>query len=366
MLAADTQRPEWMSREVAAALPLILYLITIASTAPFSETLVRKYGARNLFSFMALPAAIALIGMTSANSAMGVAIWRGLIAVAFGFGSVACYEYSMGAAGKKDRPLAAATVLLLTSSGVLCGSVLGGVLAGRFGFDAAFYFAAVVALISGLLARKTMKGHCGGVGNGDKPKKQLRFRSLSGRMHSHVFGLVVPLNASLAIFIWYLVPMILNDLNAGPALIGRIVMLNYLVMILTGPLARWLAAGWPGSNGTMILGTVIWSIAIVVTALNQNIWAITVSVILLGVGHRFVRTPLIASFLTMTKHAEGSNGILNIFDRLGALAGLLTSIFFLGNVGVVNSLQTLATIGIVGAIVFGWSESRHRISIRSI
>lgn len=118
VLAADADRPDWMSREVAAALPLILYLITIASAAPFSETLVRKFGARNLFSFMTIPAAIALIGLTTVHSTIGITAWRGLIAVAFGFGSIACYEYAMEAAGKKDRPLAAATFLLLTSSGV--------------------------------------------------------------------------------------------------------------------------------------------------------------------------------------------------------------------------------------------------------
>ncbi len=366
VLAANAQRPEWMSREVAAALPLILYLITIAATAPFSEALIRKFGAQKLFTFLTFPAALALIGLTTANSAMGIAIWRGLIAVAFGFGSIACYEYAKGAAGKQNSPLAAATFLFLTSSGVLCGSAVGGILAGRFGFDTAFNFAAAIAVISGLLARKTMRGRSGDAVAGKKTGKRIRFRSLSLRMYSQIFGLVLPLNASLAIFIWYLVPLILNAQNAGPSLIGRIVMLYYLAMILTGPLSRWLTAGWLGSNGTMILGSVIWSIAILFAALNQDVWTVTVSVAFLGVGHRIVRTPMIASFLTMTEHAEGSYGILNLFNRLGALLGLLISIFFLGSVGVVSSLQALAIIGIIGASIFGWTELRHSISIRRV
>lgn len=55
-----------------------------------------------------------------------------------------------------------------------------------------------------------------------------------------------------------------------------------------------------------------------------------------------------------------------MFGRLGALAGLLTSLFFLGKIGVASSLQTLATIGLVGAFIFGWAEWRHWLSVRSI
>lgn len=159
----------------------------------------------------------------------------------------------------------------------------------------------MVAIISGLLARNIMKGRCGDPGTRERLGKKLKLSSLTGRMRSYLFGLVVPLNASLAIFIWYLVPLILTDQNAGPALIGRIVMLYYVAMILTGPIARWLTAIGPGRNATMIMGTFIWSAAIWYVALNQEVWAITVSVVLLGVGHRLVRTPLIDSFLKMTK-----------------------------------------------------------------
>lgn len=216
--ARDAAAPEWLSADAAAVAPLVLYLIVIAALSPFAGRLVRRFGARNLFLLSVPPTAAGLIAMGLSESVIAIAFWRGFIASLFALATISCQEYALRSSPDREssRPIGAFVTVVF--GGVFCGSAMGGVVAGRFGFEFAFLFGALLALGAGLLSFFTMRGEAG---DSDPQREQLitpPTKATGGlRFWLLLIGVAAPMSAATAIVVWYLTPLMLSELNAGPA-----------------------------------------------------------------------------------------------------------------------------------------------------
>jgi len=354
LYARAAARPAWLSPELAAAAPLVLYLVAVAMLSPFGGALVQRFGARRLFLASVPPTIVALAAMGFSDSVAGITLWRGVMAVFYATATIACQEYAIRAAADQGSARPVGAFVAVVYGGVFCGSALGGVLAGRFGFEAAFMSGAVITVLAGVLGLFAMRGRAGdpeSVPNrsSDGPASQ---RWFGVRFLALLLGIAVPMNAATAIFIWYLTPLILAASGSGPAEIARIVMLYYLAVVLFGSVVATLSDGRMGpvplvvsgalASGAILLSLTVWS----------GFWAVVTAVAGLGLGHTVLRAPLYALAINITGGSNAGLSALRLVERIGATLGLAATAFLLGDIGAESSIRALGIVVLSGVALY--------------
>lgn len=362
LYARAASRPDWLSPEIAAAAPLVLYLLAVAALSPVAGPLARRFGPRRLFLASVPPTVLALVALGLSDSIAAISFWRGLMAVFYATATIACQEYALGAAAGRGSTRPLGTFVAVVYGGVFCGSALGGVVAGRFGFEATFLSGAVLAVLSGCLGFFVMHGRAGdAVAAAALPPVRFALRGLSNhRFLALLVGIAMPMNAATAVFIWYLTPIVLAASGSGPAEIARVVMLYYLAVVLFAPRVSSLADGRLGPLPLVLLGALASAGALLSLLLWSGFWAITAAVAALGVAHTLMRAPLYALVIRI---AGGGAAIsaLRLAERLGAILGLGASASLLGDFGPQVSITALGIAVLGGLAVYAIIETLPRL-----
>jgi len=363
LYAEAASRPEWLSPEIAAAAPLVAFLVAIAALAPFSGPLARRFGPRQLFLASVLPSVLALVGLGFSDSVMAITFWRSVMGIFFATASIACQEYAMRAAVTHGsaRPLSAFVAVVF--GGVFCGSALGGVIAGRFGFEVTFLFGALLAALSGCLGLAALRGKAGDAVAtvAPSPAPLMPRERLSPRFLTLLVGIVMPMNAATAVFIWYLTPLALSAGGSDPAEIARVVMLYYLAVVLFAPQVSTLSDGRLGPLPLIHLGALLSACGLLSLVLWSGFWAFTAAVAALGVGHTLMRAPLYALVARMTGGAGAGIDTLRLVERIGAILGLAASALLLADIGAQTSVIVLGGIVLLGHSLFAIVEAARRL-----
>lgn len=328
LYARAASRPEWLSPELAAAAPLLVYLVGIAALSPFAGPLAHRFGPRRLFLAAVPVTVLALAAMGLSDDVLAIAAWRAVLALCYALATVACHEYALRASPRvaSARPITA--FLCVIYGGVFCGTALGGVVAGRFGQPAAFACGAVIALLAGLIAAVTMRGRAGDPDAAAAPRAAptpVAPPMAPGRFNALLLGIAVPMNAATAIFIWYLTPLMLAATGSGTAEIARVVMLYYLTVVLFAPAVAGLSDGRTGPTALILTGGATAGSALLLLPAGQGFWAITAVVTALGLGHTLMRAPLYALAQQLSGGSTRALGQLRLGERGGALLGLTAS-----------------------------------------
>jgi len=352
LYARAAERPAWLSAELAAAAPLLLYLFAVAMVSPFSGALARRFGPRRLFLASVPPAVLALAAMGFSDSAAGISLWRGVMAFFYATATIACQEYavraSLGRASTRPFSVFAAVVY----GGVFCGSALGGVLAGRFGFAAAFMVGAAITFLAGVLAMIAMRGRAGDPVIAQPPARQAQKRWVDIRFLALLFGIAVPMNAATAIFIWYLTPLILASSGSGPAEIARVVMLYYLSAVLLGPTIVSASDGRSSPVALVVSGAFASGGVLMSLTLWSGFWAILSAVLGLGLSHTVMRAPLYALAAGDISNSDTRLAGLRMIERVGAILGLGTSALLLYDIGAEISIRALGVVVLSGVALY--------------
>ncbi|WP_282039150.1 MFS transporter [Halomonas alimentaria] len=366
LYARSLARPAWLSAELAASAPLLIYLLGLAVTVPFAGSLAARIGARRLFLITLPTTALALVGMGISQDVVTLTLWRLLLAVGYALAVIACQEYALRAQPTRAGGEALGVTMAVVLGGVFCGSALGGLLAQRFGYLLTFVAAALVLVLAGILAGLMMRGAAGDAvperrvssPGGAATCQLLRRRP---RLLLLLLGIVMPLNLTTAAVVWYLTPLFLADQGGGPALVARVVMFYYLAAVLVGSVASRVADGDIGPGGPIILGGILSIIALLGMTHWQAPATLALAMATLGLGHALLRGPLHAEVRALSDKAPGMLAMLRLVDRLGALVGLLVCALWLESLGHRASLLlVLATVapGVVIYIVIGASKGR--------
>ena len=326
--ARDAARPDWLSSELSAAAPLGVYLVAVAILSPFSGAIALRFGARRVFMASVVPVALALVAMALAESLIAIVLSRGLIGVFYALATIACQEYAMRAGRAGEATQSSSAFVGMIFGGAFCGSVLGGVIGGLFGYPAALFFGAGMALIAGGVARSAMQGRAGApmraqpgrpAAASDRPAGQ------TARFTALLLFVAVPMSATTAIFIWYLTPLGLASQGYAPGDVARVVMLYYLASTLIGPLARGLATGRAGAALPVMAGALLTGLVLLAFRDTADHLSILVAVGGCGVGHALIRAPMTAMAVEMSGASGSRMSAFRFGERIGALAGLLAS-----------------------------------------
>lgn len=352
LYARAATRPDWLSAEFAAALPLIVYLLAMVALSPFAGTIAGRFGPRRIFLASVAPNALALLALGFADSLIAIALLRGAMAISYATATIGCQTYAIRAGEEAGSARPFGTFMAVVYGGVFCGSALGGLVAGRLGYGSAFVFGASICLASGAAGWFAMRGRAG-----DMDMKNAMSAAARGRMRFSVpfaallAGVAVPMNATIAVFIWYLTPLMLASNGLGPAEIARVVMLYYLAVILLGPAVSYLSDRGPGPAVMVTAGGLLSAGALFSLSFWSGFWAMAVAVAILGIGHTFIRAPQYALAVRMTGATGRGLDYLRAVERLGALAGLGIAALTVGNWGGEQIIRILALIVLSGILV---------------
>lgn len=344
-------RPSWLTPAMAAALPLVCYLLAAALLTPFSGRLSRKFGARSLFLWSIPATAVSLAALAMATQVLEVALWRGIMAVFYATATIACQEYAIGASANagSTRPMGAFVAVVY--GGVFCGAALGGVIAGRFGFQAALMSGAAAAVVAGILGAVAMQGSAGDPVQDAATAGTPTSWRLDIRIAALLLGLAVPMSATTAVFVWYLTPLVLTELGSGPAEVARVVMLYYLSVVLFGPAVIAASDGRVGPRTLVVIGASLAGFGLLSLSLWSGFWAVTAAMAALGVGHTVMRAPLYA-WAQRVDPSGASIMPLRLSERIGAILGLGICALFLPVLGADFGIRSLAIITLVGVVAF--------------
>ncbi|MCP5087771.1 MAG: MFS transporter [Rhodobacteraceae bacterium] len=364
LYAKAASRPDWLSADFAAAFPLVFYLGAIALVSPFGSALIRRFGARKMFLAAAPGGGVALTGLALSSTIWQITFFQGVMAGFYAIASIAGQEYAIRAADEKDRAKAVGAFVAVAYGGLFAGSALGGLIAGRFGFEAAFVTGAILAALSIFLGLSSMRGRAGDrvdpnakIEN-QTPGSAVRSSWINGRYLALLFGVAVPMNVTMVVYIWYLTPLMLSDLGSGPAEIARVLVLYNIAFFLLGPTVARLADGRTGPMIPLMTGASILGFSLLSLMLWSGFWAVAVAVTGVGIGQVLMQTPIFAMALKINGGPGRGIDALRLIERLGAIAGLVVGAVLLGRVGAGICLQVLGIAVLAGITIYSIVEFR--------
>lgn len=363
ILAGSAARPSWLSGDMAAAAPLIVYLVCMGVLSPFAGALGRRFGPTPLFLSSVPIAVCALALMAAADSVTQVALARGLVAVAYALATIAAQEYALRAEPEVSRVSTMSIFMGLILKGTFCGSVIGGVVASRLGFSPSILLGAMFIVAAGATCKFGMNGFAGRPFAAPLSRKERL--AATHRLTALLIGLAMPLSGVTAAFIWYYVPVSLDAGGQRPADIARVIMLYYLSAILIGPIV-----GSLGRRNDLIVpialaGAGITGVSLLALHVGSDFWTTALVVLSVGVGHALLRSPVYALTLNLGGGSTRPVAILRFVERAGALLGLIFAVA-LGSAGRLASLGPLLGVAVLGGALlylganFALARKRHK------
>ncbi|MCR8723481.1 MFS transporter [Frigidibacter sp. ROC022] len=349
IMAGNAGRMAGIPTAFAAAAPLVLYLLVAAAMAPIAGRLVRRNGAHRAFSWAVLPVMAGLVLMAATSSLAGVVLGRMFVGAGYTLAAISCSVYMVRAGGHGLVTQSQASLNASLFGGVLAGSVIGGILAFEAGYAAAILFGAGTTLIAALAAHWGLSGPAG------QPRQPsvapVKYAKSGGDFTVLVLCLAVPASASVAMVIWYLMPLVMAAQGFDIAIIARVVMLYYLAAILIAPLASHLfGAVGIGDKTAAGLGAALASVALLGAGL-ADLAPVTV-VSLLGVGHAFLRPSLYALVALSARGRPERMDRFRMAERLGAVAAFVAAMLLTGQDDPAPVFVMLGVFSLTGLVVF--------------
>ncbi|MBW6419592.1 MFS transporter [Celeribacter sp. PS-C1] len=355
VMARNAERMAALPGAVAAALPLILYLLAAAVSAPLASRVITRVGPQKAFFCAVPPIITGLVVMSVSSELAGIAFGRMIVGAGYTLAAVSCSAYMLRAGEHGAAAETQASLNTALYGGVLAGSVIGGVIAFEVGYSAAILLGAATIICAWFAARWGLSGPAGAVRHSNRAAGVEKQSPLS--FFLTVACLAVPMSAATAIVVWYLVPMTLSQQGYETTIIARIVMLYYLSAILIAPLAGYLSNAI-GFNERLaaVMGAILAAVALLGAGF-ASLGPIFV-VALLGFGHAILRAPLYALVVFYCGRKASWIAGYRFAERLGAIVAFV-AIFFATPENSDPSLifASLGILSLSGAVIFGMISS---------
>ena len=339
-----------ISDELLFGLPIALFMLAGAVTVPFGGRLSDRFGARAVFLAGIVPAILGYFGTFLAQGYYDLVGWR--ILSGFGYGLIFIAAQAWVAENTQERSRAQDMSVFVGAvfAATICGPSIGGILAGRIGYEATFLISATLAIVSGLVVYSMLD---------DSPKHRPMLRVATvgdewrallsdGRLFAVTIFAAVPGKLILAGFLFYLVPLYLSELGNRQSVIGWMIMLYGVSTLLCMPFATRYADRFGRHGAVVAVGGVLAGLGCLVSLSDHAVGgasnAVMIAILALGVGHALSLASQLAIVQEVASrhHGLGQASIIGAY-RLVERAGMV--------LGPVVAGALAASFGYQGAIV---------------
>ncbi|RWB54778.1 MAG: MFS transporter [Mesorhizobium sp.] len=355
----DADNPlTWLNPGIVISLPLAAYLIAIVAGSPYARPLSKRFGHRNLFLFASIPAALANIGYFISSNVVEIIFFSVLSGIGYAFASLSCQDYVIDAAPKEQRGQALGLFHVALFGGFYAGTALGGVMADRLGERSVFLVCAALILTSAAMITQMLPaasqvsamaktGHRASLG-------QLLGTMADGKFATLLFGIILPQTILDQVFISYLLSLQMNALGASAADTGRMMMIYFLMVILSGSLYGRLPADKVPAVIITIAGALLGGVTLLAAAAVTTSWTMVTAAIGTGLGYGLVTGPRTATVLELAEGrlahigSERLLGTVRVMERLGSVAGLIVIAGVAGRFGYSAGMGLIAVLVLAG------------------
>lgn len=341
-----------LSREMVMGLPIAIFMLTMAIAMPLAGSMTDFRGwFRPLIMGLLLNAAGHL--MTAlAQDIIWLILFRCLAAVGLGMVFMCCQRFVIDNTSLKTRSMGMAGFLAAFFSGDICGTVIGAMLAERIGYASVFYFSALFSLLALVFAVLVFRGpfrpavpeKTRPIGLPFKPSQL--FQVFRDREFAAVLWLqAIPAKLVLVGFLFFFVPIYLNNIEVLQSNIGRVIMCYAICLVFAGPLISYLFPQEYLRRYFILVGGLITAGAMLSFAFYSGFVPILVMVIMLGIAQSFSvssQASVISETRIVKKLGAGAGmGIYRFWERAGNVAGPLLMGLLIAIVGYEHSVVIL-------------------------
>ncbi|MBY0454473.1 MAG: MFS transporter [Burkholderiaceae bacterium] len=362
-----------LSPELLASFPLVLFLATVALLQWPLATWSERHGRRTGFLWGALLSAVGLALAAWLPSYGGFLAARMLSAVGFALVFVSGQGVVIDGSGAADRARSLAQFVRAILVAGLCGPPLGGLIADRWGVAATFAVCSGLALLAAGVAWLQIPpdrhSPLPQTVQPDSPTDSIwRTVQTQPGLVALLLGCALPAKLLLAALCFYLLPVYLQDMGHGSAVIGRLQTIYPLTMVLLVPVAARLADRWSRRGAFVVVGGFMaGASAMLAWSAGASPAALALVLLGLGLGQSLSIAPqsaLIADFSRRVSPRQGA-GILGLFrmvERGGSALGPATGAVLLATVGFGPALATIGMCVLGGSLVCGWKLHRGGVA----
>lgn len=333
---------------MAVSLPISAYMASFAILTPFAGRWAERFGAARTFAFGSLLSAAGFTWAMLGGGYLAFIAARCLCAAGYAIGTMAMQQHFLRSAGANERTRALALFVGALQTAAICGSPVGGLLAERIGALAVFGAAAVMSAL-GLLVQYLDRSPP--PGGSARPAEALLPVLKRRAVLLPLLTVAAPLKLALAGFLFYLMPLALQEEGYGSGSTGRAMMLYFLLVAAANPLASWLSDRFGWNRRLVSLGGLVISL-IALGGWIGGLPGLAVGVVALGLGTGLATASLQAM---LGKQGPAALILLRTVERLGAVIGpllagsLLTLLAYGGVMMAMGSL--LLTVALMFALL---------------
>ena len=384
-----------LSYEAAIALPIAAYLALVALLTPVAGMAIGRFGVRRLFLFGLVPTALGLAMTAQAVDVLELTLWRCLNAAGFALCTISALDYIAQTSSKQGRARGMAVYTAAFVTAGLCGSAIGGILADRLGFGPTFLIATGLSLLAALLVVGSFRdaatpapgrlgdrlgdgplGRPGDQASEDRkswPKVSEIFRAVSPRLGLLMLIAAIPTQLLTTGFVFYATPMLLDAAGYGPAVIGRVLMVYFLVIILVnGPAARLadrLNLHALLTAFSLLLSATAATVPWLTAGTGGHVWAVALAIGMVGLAHA-VGLPSKGALLLREAEAAGAErqtlaiSLYRLVERIGSVSGPLLAAWLGGLFGFASAILMMGLyVGISGIVLLAVALFAWRVEV---
>ena len=354
-----------ISDELLIGLPITLFMLAAAVMTPFGGGIADRFGARRVFLMGIVPAAVGYVGTFLAQSYYDLVAWRLLSGAGYGLIFIAAQAWVAEHTGEHNRAQGMTVFVGGVFAATICGPSIGGILAGRIGFEATFLVSAGLAVASGLIVYIMLEG----VGKGRNPRRgglleggQWRALVSDGRLFAVTVLAAVPGKLILSGFLFYLVPLYLSELGNRPAVIGWMIMLYGVSTIICMPIASRLADRSGRHAAVIAAGGALAGLGCLASLFEGGVGgasnAVGIAILALGVGHALSLTSQLAIVQEAAeRHPDGLGqasaiSAYRLVERAGMILGPIVAAMFASVFGYQGAIVGIGAIVLVSIVLY--------------
>lgn len=352
-----------LSYEMMISLPITLFMVATFVATLFAGNLTHRLGCSRLFLIGAGCAFAGYCGTFLSGSYTELIIWRCLNGVGYGLIFNACETWIALHSKVRNRAHSASAYVGAIFAGYVCGPSLGGMFADHAGQQATFLISAGLSVLSGYAAYRLLASPNAGA---DRDAGSVPDARASGmRPWAILFGnnlfvgivlTAISTRTTLSAFLFFLIPLYLNELGHSSTQIGQMMMLYGAIIVIGTPgISRF--ADKIGKYFTMtVIGAALSGSGLLVTLASDSLGdsrAILISIVAVGLGHCLILSPQYAIMQQIVYRyrdlieSSVSISIYRFVDRIGLIIGPLLAAVLVQQMSYPNAIATIGAIVLV-------------------
>ena len=322
------------SQEMVLAMPLSLEMFCFGIGTTVAGTVASRTGWKSTFYLGLCATFTGLLLSGLADDMLLFNVARSIIGIGAGFSFIAMRSFINQERRTIERSQGFSQFYAGMTAGISVGAVFGGVLANHLNFSNIFFIAIGIIILALIFQLSYLNRPFSHSETQTQRHESLNLLSslkiflMSGR--NFVFFIMIIFPTYIAgTFAGYYFPLFAESQGLSTASTGLFIISGGLLIIYLGPvLSHYLERQW-GTYRSMVLGSVLWGVSLIVFALTGDLMGAMITLILMGVTEGFSVTAQNEFFLKLPLVNQlGEDRAVGYFEFFSSVAETMGPITF--------------------------------------